>query len=55
MSMLRICAAEGCNVKTMGRLCLEHEAAGDEVSTVLLERVDAAEDDERESVVSGAA
>ena len=34
MAMLRICAADGCNTKTLGRHCIEHEvipriAAGD--------------------------
>jgi hypothetical protein len=26
MAMLRICAADGCNTKTLGRHCIEHEA-----------------------------
>ena len=26
MGMLRICAAEGCETKTLGGLCMEHES-----------------------------
>ena len=26
MGMLRICAAEGCETKTLGELCIDHEA-----------------------------
>ena len=25
MAILRICAAEGCNTKTLGRHCIQHE------------------------------
>lgn len=56
MSMLRICAAEGCNVKTMGRWCLEHEDAVDQSAIVLLEPPgEALEDDELDPAVSGVA
>ena len=56
MSMLRICAVEGCNVKTMGRLCLEHEGAVDEAAFVLLDPPrEALEDDELDPAVSGVA
>jgi hypothetical protein len=27
MAMLRICSADGCDVKTMGEYCLQHEKA----------------------------
>jgi hypothetical protein len=27
MAMLRICAADGCEIKTLGELCIHHEPA----------------------------
>jgi len=43
MAMIRICATEGCNTKTLGKHCIEHElipriAAGGRVDSRPLEK-----------------
>ena len=41
MAMLRICSADGCETKTLGRYCLDHELgavdAGDDLTDALKE------------------
>lgn len=44
MAMIRICATEGCNTKTLGKHCIQHEfrpriTAGERVESRPLEKV----------------
>ena len=59
MSMLRICSTDGCQVKTLGEHCLQHETAavafGVPVATVPASRVATLAVGEREQVTAGVA